>query len=882
MTSQVDHCHHRDAGVLRARADKWLTAARLPLAKEHDQLAANPLNKAIAGNLSTMPWILRTRILTPLVLGLGLAVAAMPATAFVATIGSDADCDYRIGVVANPLETAALAGATDIRLQVGDLGDRSSLINNRSFGVRGGYASCAAAQSGADPVGRTRLRVNSDDDGRPLTLIAMSSRHVVTLENLVFEDDRSGTPILTGWGGAITAIGQIDLSIANSEFRNLRVSVGGGAISTLYEVRVSLSATRLVGNTSRISGGGIHCEAGGEIVIGPDSLLSNNAALGLDDTGGGGAVFADDCDVVVLARAHPDAAPDAVHGLIDNRAHESGGAIHALDSTLSLLGGPHCRDGFDCSPWPVLVRGNQAGADDNPYGEGGAIYVENSTVEMDHFVLQNNHADDGGAIATRDGRLHASLLRLGLLASDHYTYGGPDGHDCWDASRCNWITGNTASWGGGVWRLDYAVLHGNRLRIEGNSAQLGALVHSIDHNQILLMSSVITGNSDIAPARGTAPSSAAAWRGGASERPGSGRASPRGEPVSTLFWLERSALALYSSTLADNAVSHSLVAADHANANVQLYSNILHQPGLATVVSHPSDVFSAQCNLANVALPQTGNVISDDPRFHDSTQGDYRLRADSLARDVCPIAHGSQFDIETHAHRIESATVPPRFDAGAYRYRSDDSGRTIVRGGSSLTITDGAYDGTLSSMDCQSLTATTLPAGARVQDLSLVMAIDHPLLGDLTAKLISPQGTVLAVLERPRGDDQNPPGDVGASPPYGDESGLSARYPLRFHDAYFHDPETLGAGIDNDHNGCEHQQRCEFTANPDEAFLAGNSVIRFADFAGEPAAGPWQLCLADSSFLPDSGPGALQSWFLVIDYIVAPDDDRLFADGFEM
>jgi subtilisin-like proprotein convertase family protein len=175
-----------------------------------------------------------------------------------------------------------------------------------------------------------------------------------------------------------------------------------------------------------------------------------------------------------------------------------------------------------------------------------------------------------------------------------------------------------------------------------------------------------------------------------------------------------------------------------------------------------------------------------------------------------------------------------------------------------LTIPDDAYDGTLDSMLCMVIDASTIPAGHRVVDLEVSLGISHSWLGDLTAKLQSPQGTVLAIVERPKGDGTNPPGDNGTGC-CGDSSDINGNYPLSFRDDYPFNPEDMGKGITGFTVVCLDDGRCQFFPNPDQALVVGNSVENFASFVGEEASGEWKLCVGDS-VLGDSG--TLNSWSL--------------------
>jgi len=228
------------------------------------------------------------------------------------------------------------------------------------------------------------------------------------------------------------------------------------------------------------------------------------------------------------------------------------------------------------------------------------------------------------------------------------------------------------------------------------------------------------------------------------------------------------------------------------------------------------------------------------------------------------------------------------------QWRDANSDTRIFSRNFPQTIPDNAYDGSLESMACSAIdTNYDVPVGATVDDLTVFFRASHTWVGDLTVKLRTPEGSVLALLERPQGDGEgNALGDNGADSPFGDSSDLSAAFPLSFNDSHPHDPEHMGLGIPSDQNVCEHDGRCQFFPNPDQALVVGNSVPNFGSLAGERATGEWALCMGDSA---QSFVGTFESWTLQVDYttpaiavqasalpiVVRPLSDVIFANGFE-
>jgi subtilisin-like proprotein convertase family protein len=182
-----------------------------------------------------------------------------------------------------------------------------------------------------------------------------------------------------------------------------------------------------------------------------------------------------------------------------------------------------------------------------------------------------------------------------------------------------------------------------------------------------------------------------------------------------------------------------------------------------------------------------------------------------------------------------------------------------------IAIPDDGYNGTLLSMATNTIVSSSIPAGYVVTGVGVTVGINHSWAGDLTIKLRSPGGAILALLDRPKGDDaSNNTGDNGTDSPLGDNSNLSSSYALQFHDAYVQMPEDMGAGINTSQSVCQDDSRCYFAPDPDQALVAASSVASFADFNGELAHGSWTLGVGDSANVGEFG--TLVSWGLSIDY----------------
>jgi subtilisin-like proprotein convertase family protein len=195
-----------------------------------------------------------------------------------------------------------------------------------------------------------------------------------------------------------------------------------------------------------------------------------------------------------------------------------------------------------------------------------------------------------------------------------------------------------------------------------------------------------------------------------------------------------------------------------------------------------------------------------------------------------------------------------------------------------LPIPDNAYDGSLGSMG-QSTIEVPL-TGHTVSAVSLVLQIDHTWVGDLTVKLRSPSGTILTLVDRPRGDNTNVPGDTGTGGG-GDSSDLNSGAALLFSDSSPEDPEDMGKGIPGDQVVCVQDFRCQFKPNRDSA--SGPTGFAAA-FKGQQAGGDWTLFVGDST---EFDTGTLAAWSITIRHtqslhscVTAPFSDVATSDQF--
>jgi subtilisin-like proprotein convertase family protein len=162
--------------------------------------------------------------------------------------------------------------------------------------------------------------------------------------------------------------------------------------------------------------------------------------------------------------------------------------------------------------------------------------------------------------------------------------------------------------------------------------------------------------------------------------------------------------------------------------------------------------------------------------------------------------------------------------------------------GLALAIVDNAYDGTLASMTCVSLSVGSVGADlvseVEVGSLGLV----HGWVGDLVVKLVSPAGTVLTLLSRP---GYNEPQDDGNGC-CGEDSdlayeGATGAGALSFSDLAATSAELLGAGLSGSGKACLDDGVCALLPSPGKG-----PGLALSDFYGENAVGTWQVCVGDA------------------------------------
>ena len=151
------------------------------------------------------------------------------------------------------------------------------------------------------------------------------------------------------------------------------------------------------------------------------------------------------------------------------------------------------------------------------------------------------------------------------------------------------------------------------------------------------------------------------------------------------------------------------------------------------------------------------------------------------------------------------------------------------------TVPDDAYDGTIGSMTCQTINVAD---PGLIDDVDVVLGVNHSWVGDMTVKVVSPAGTVVTVMSRPGFAEPADDGTLCC----GDSSNIVDTSPVTFDDSAAVSAEDMGSTIAGGFFVCQDDGICNYSSFPDTG--PGTNLD---DFDGEPAAGDWMVCVGDGA-----------------------------------
>jgi hypothetical protein len=285
----------------------------------------------------------------------------------------------------------------------------ANLFLNSVF-ITNSVANGASGSGGAIMVGNSatltavNCQFNQNIANRAGGAIESVAGTTVNLTNVQFNSNNAGLPPATaapGNGGAfhITGNGNANL-IGTTAYNNMAAQEGGGlwnGAGTMTINQSSMLNNVAKGAAADDGGGGLFNNAGTVNITG--SFFSANLANGTSGSGGGifslaGSVSLNNC------------------GLDSNSANRAGGAIEAVDGTLTLID-------------DVFILNNVDGTAGTPNpGNGGAIHISGITnASLSGCVVQANDARrEGGGLWNQTG----STMTVDNTVIHSNTASGPD------------------------------------------------------------------------------------------------------------------------------------------------------------------------------------------------------------------------------------------------------------------------------------------------------------------------------------------------------------------------------------------------------------------------------------------------------------------------
>ena len=579
------------------------------------------------------------------------ALAAMPASAAIYTVGSGAGCTHA-AIQAAIDAAAASSGADEIRLSGGPYTAQALTLRidaaHGAIALSGGYAACTSSA----PTGGVRTVIGGRGSGTD-PVLRISDTADATLRNLEIRDGNGGGGLVVetnAAGSASSWASLIDTRVAH----NASVA-GGGILLANYNPATSPQRLRLqvqgnseiAANTGYARGGGVACVNARLDVLDTASIRENSAgAASFAGSHDGGGIHANDCALTVSSSS-----PMVLY----YNSILSGGA----GGGLYLAGARARADVYAASEGAsVFISNNRAtrggglalaaGAQARLYGSAGLI---------------DNRADStGGAIWLEPGGDPDSESDTRFLAQSALDDEAPeDAVGCASPEVCTQILRNRAIDGtdaagyGAVLTIAAGSSGGARAAFRGVRMQqndgYNLILQESSRNQVVLDGSLIADNTI---------------------RGGFGAFTVAGV---------NGALALSASTIAGNVFTDagSPVFGTPVTCNVadddigvHLRRSIVWQPGhglLFTLFDPPQ----ANCFTHLIAndfgwLGAAADRVVADPAFENVGGGNYRPSASSPALDFAP-ANPSDLTLDAGPRVIDLPAVTNLFgaqDLGAY------------------------------------------------------------------------------------------------------------------------------------------------------------------------------------------------------------------------
>jgi len=353
---------------------------------------------------------------------LAVATPAIAAEAKVAlapvtyTVGSDpGSCDF------SNIHDAIMAAASGDTVQVSNeiaWPTAGLSIANKSLNLIGGFSDC---------------NDTTTDSNAPTIIMQTGSESVITVSNAI-----AGVPTVflrhlvlrqgdggASKGGGIDVSGGLVLRVHHVAIEDNQAMLGGGirihggppSPTVRLEGGSLIGGTSVVdgGNNATSKGGGIYCDSGAQIEW-RDASINYNSALD------GGGLYLSNC-----ALGMPSAIGTSLRtvDIAHNRALSSGAGLMAVDgATVDLVSEANRQ---------VRIIANEADYDHSGSGDGGGLFIFQSSLTAVGLNLEENIAYSGAAFAVAGG---------GSIDMDR---GNPNGDNCPSKPRCSTVSRNQST-----------------------------------------------------------------------------------------------------------------------------------------------------------------------------------------------------------------------------------------------------------------------------------------------------------------------------------------------------------------------------------------------------------------------------------------------------
>ncbi len=549
------------------------------------------------------------------------------------TVGniSSGACNY------TSLSQALNNSEDEIRLVDDDITDNLEI--NYSVSITGGYTNCILANNPNTPVPSAKTFIYGTAVlGESVIKINLSNTFV-GLNNLYVTGGRQDVSVVDG-GHGIKIEGAGSVTITDTTIADNRSSRGGGVYlledgATKY---VRLINTVVFGNIAESTssnaglGGGIFCRGSGSLIsIEGESVIAFNTARS-----GGGIAARYGCFVRVSAGIDVNNSSTR-RGVMNNQASEFGGGVYVTNDAIIEFN--PTRNGLfivtqSDSDHPATLANNSANQD----GGGGYVALGGEIRMLDSLVHGNSaNNGSGGAFAI------VGFSRLTVKRSDF---------GCWDPGACIVFSNNTASSGGALSLSpsDSSSSFVNNTVFKGNRAIAGTLFSlsgspAISQDTLQIFDSLIVNN---------------------------GNNGLDGFDDSNLISLQNGArLTMVGVTIADNDIANSSAIISNSTSALFLRDSIIFNDN-NIYVENQSTGLQFDCLVVNENVSVSGNnVYVEDPGFVNSAAGDYHLRPDSFAIDLCSNGGNTRMDLDDEPRNIDIinvSNVEGNLDAGSDEY----------------------------------------------------------------------------------------------------------------------------------------------------------------------------------------------------------------------